>query len=333
MQDIPYETGLMSQRPEETGCACPNVSGIRNKVVLQHKKHIISYWASVFVLMGLSTVWAGNLEVPRQFKTISLALETAIAGDEVLVAPGTYHENLVLKKGVILRSIGSDEERTNFSSASRTIIQSPGVTEQIVLGADDAVLDGFTIADTESQFNPRKKRYAVYIKEAAMTISNCVITAIPYTAVGITGAASDKYNIIKNNRIYKNGGDGINCEDGARAKIEFCKIYQNEQSGVHNSKNVKTVIKHNIISQNGIDGIMNSGFAEPVIMENEIYENGLNGIGLQRMSKGRVVSNNIWGNKQAGIGIRMGAECVILNNTIWENLIGIGLMDIKAAVI
>ncbi len=299
---------------------------------MKYKKLLISAWVWGFILIGLSTVWAESLEVPQQFKTISLALAAATAGDEVLVSPGTYHENLMLKKGVILRSRGNDEERKNFINASRTIIQSPGDGDQIVLGTDDAVLDGFTLNDRQSQFNPRKKRYGVYINKSTMTLTNCIIASLPYSGVGIIGATPE-INIIKNNRIYKNMGNGITCEQGAKAQIEFCQIYLNEQSGIHNSTNVKVIIKHNTIRQNGIDGIMNSDRAEPVITENEIAGNGLNGVGLQRMSKGRVESNKIWGNKQAGIGIRMGAECVILNNTIMENLIGIGLMDIKQAVI
>lgn len=299
---------------------------------MRYLKFIAAFGVWVFLSYALP-VWAKTLLVPGQFKTVSAALQAATDTDEVLIAPGVYTENLVLKKGVILRSQGSDEERKNFIAASRTIIQSPGVENQLVLGAEGAVLDGFTLKDTDSQFDPRKKRYGILIDGVTMSVSNCIIASLPYSGLGIKGPTPGGIITIKNNRIYKNSGDGISCEEESNVQIEACDIYLNELSGVHNSTQSQINIKHNKIHQNGVDGIMNSGFAKPLISENEIYKNGLNGIGLQKFSQGRVVSNKIWGNKQAGIGLRMKAECTILNNTIYENLIGIGLMDIKEAVI
>jgi parallel beta-helix repeat protein len=299
---------------------------------MKRQKVIAAFWVWALVLTELSPVWAKVLEVPGQFKSITAALETATPGDEIIVAPGTYEENLVLKKGVVLRSQGSQEERSNFASASRTIIQSPGVEQQIVLGADDAVLDGFTLK-SKNQTDRKKERYGVLIDGTATTIKNCIIAFLPYTGIEIKGSTKNTKIIIKNNKIYENRGDGISCEEMAEVHIDACEIYLNGGSGVHNASQAPVTIKHNIIRENDVDGVMNSGRAKPFILENEIYQNGLNGVGLQLMSKGRVVSNKIKGNQQAGIGLRMKAECIILNNTISENTIGIGLLDIKQAII
>jgi predicted outer membrane repeat protein len=60
--------------------------------------------------LGLGSVFlvspgveAATLSVPSQFPTIAAALAAAIAGDTVLVSPGTYFERLTMKNGVILR--------------------------------------------------------------------------------------------------------------------------------------------------------------------------------------------------------------------------------------
>ncbi len=279
------------------------------------------------LLMGRSAAWGKALEVPREFKTISGALEAASYGDEIIVAPGTYKENLILKKGIILRSKGSNDERAGFISASHTIIEAAKVEKQIILGAEGAVLDGFTIKEMQERFELREKNYGVLVNGTAMTIINCLIASLANNGIGIIGPANGK-SIIKNNKIYNNRGNGITCEEGVEVDILSCEIYQNGDSGIHNAKKVRVSIKQNIIRQNDVDGVMNSAWAEPVITENEIYQNGLNGIGLQLFSKGRIINNKIKSNRQAGIGLRMNAECIIQNNIISGNRIGIGLMDI-----
>lgn len=60
------------------------------------------------VLAGNSPVArAGTLRVPADQPTIASALSSSASGDTVLVAPGTYAENLVLPSGVILRAEGA----------------------------------------------------------------------------------------------------------------------------------------------------------------------------------------------------------------------------------
>ena len=293
---------------------------------------IICIGELVFGWMAASA-GAKVLEVPGQFNSISGALEVAAPGDEVVVAPGTYPEDLILKSGVVLRSQGSNDERAKFISASRTVIQSAKVSPQIVLGAEGAVLDGFTLKEAQGRLTLPAGGYGVSINSAAMTVTNCIIASLPGNGVGIKGSTAKGASIIRNNKIYNNQGNGIDCEEGAEAQIESCEIYLNAGSGIHNAYGARPSIKRNIIRQNGVDGVMNTDKAEPVIQENEIYQNGLNGIGLQLSSKGKVVSNQIKNNRQAGVGLRLNAECIIQNNTISGNSIGIGLMDIRAALI
>ncbi len=47
-----------------------------------------------------------TLEVPAKHPTIQAALDAAIPGDVVLVAPGIYYERPVLRAGVVLLSSG-----------------------------------------------------------------------------------------------------------------------------------------------------------------------------------------------------------------------------------
>src|SRR5262245_7113556 len=60
-----------------------------------------------FALALLSSpALAGALEVPGAYPTIQAAGDAAVAGDTVLVSPGTYHENVVIDVELELRSVG-----------------------------------------------------------------------------------------------------------------------------------------------------------------------------------------------------------------------------------
>ncbi|MFH1502708.1 MAG: C1 family peptidase [Candidatus Eisenbacteria bacterium] len=85
-------------------------------------------------------VWVGSgsvLTVPSPYGTIQAAINAASALDTVLVAPGTYSENIVLKDGVRVASTGG-RATTTISSASSPVVNSVALS-------DITVLSGFTI--------------------------------------------------------------------------------------------------------------------------------------------------------------------------------------------
>ena len=45
---------------------------------------------------------AAIIHVPADQPTIQTAIDQAVAGDTVLVAPGTYFENITMKSGVVV---------------------------------------------------------------------------------------------------------------------------------------------------------------------------------------------------------------------------------------
>ena len=79
----------------------------------------------------------GDGSESRPFATISAALEVAVAGDDVVVAPGRYREHVVLASGVALRGSGAGTilDATDFPLAGA------------VSCADEASIEGFRIVD------------------------------------------------------------------------------------------------------------------------------------------------------------------------------------------
>ncbi len=76
-------------------------------------------------------------QVPAEFATIQDAIDASSPPDTVVVAPGTYGENIVLKNGVIVTSSGG-RSATTISSSTSPVVSASGV-------CDLTRLSGFTI--------------------------------------------------------------------------------------------------------------------------------------------------------------------------------------------
>lgn len=108
-------------------------------------------------------VWIGSgqvLAVPSPYATIQSAIDAAAAIDTVLVAPGTYNENIVLKNGVLVMS-SSGRAATTITWGSGSVVSSTG-------NGDLTLLKGFTVDGLGTATN------ALYCMDSTATIEDCV---------------------------------------------------------------------------------------------------------------------------------------------------------------
>jgi hypothetical protein len=102
---------------------------------------------SVFVLLAFpSSVAAGTIwHVPGDVPTIQAGIDAASAGDEVVVACGTYLESIVMKSGVTVRS--------ESGSADCVIVDASAVATTVVCNAVvDVEVEGITFTNGEETF-------------------------------------------------------------------------------------------------------------------------------------------------------------------------------------
>jgi hypothetical protein len=122
------------------------------------------------VFAGAPPVWAATLVVPTQFTTIQAAIDAAQSGDQVVVQPGTYSENLTLRGDVsvlgvetaltflqpqtstqptVLIRLANDLRFSNFTLTGATGISIAGstgvlITNVVFVSASGIALDSAT---------------------------------------------------------------------------------------------------------------------------------------------------------------------------------------------
>lgn len=155
-----------------------------------------------------------TLRVPGDFATIQAALDAAADGDTVLVAAGTYRENLVFRgRAVTVTSLSPQDPGVR----ARTVIDGTGRGATVTFDGQepyDTVLAGFTITGGTGRLvcvpnllgSAARAGGGIYLGDhCCPVIRNCVIT----------GNRADL-------------GGGIYTSNVSRALIEDCTLVDNE---------------------------------------------------------------------------------------------------------
>lgn len=269
---------------------------------------------------------ANVIRVPADQPTIQAAINTAVNGDIVQVASGTYYENI------------------NFGGKAITVTSAQGPQVTIIDGQSldsvakfisgegrNSVLDGFTIQNGLSTFNTQGfgDGGGIWIRGASPTIQNNVIqNNRGCEGAGIfvsNGSPLIQGNDIRNNAQYGCsggvGGGGIGLLGGPAAEIRNNTIEQNnltsaDGGGISMFAAGSPVISGNIIRQNSAAGLSPCAHGGAIAMVNQ--------------SDALIVNNLITGNSAGcGGGVYWSVPSgnrgpFLVNNTIAANFAGQG---------
>jgi parallel beta-helix repeat protein len=235
------------------------------------------------------------IRVPtKEHASIQKGMDAAQNGDTVRVSQGHYYENITLKQNVTLEGGWNKDFSKRDVAAFETIIDGKNKEGWVVLGANHAVLDGFTVIN-----------------------GTRVEKGDSATGAGVHCASTSP--TIRNNTIKTNAPAGIYCS-GSSAVIEDNRILENEEAGIYLENGCSLTIKGNDIWNNKMAGIGSGGMVTSNIdvRNNVIHDNTLAGIEA-KAAIGKVYNNIFYSNKSAGI------RCVkvpldMVNNTVVGNL-------------
>lgn len=279
------------------------------------------------------------LRVPSEYATIQAAIDAASTGDVVLVDEGTYAENLVVKKLIILQGYG----------AQKTIIDGQAKGAVIEVSAD-AVISGFTITNGK-----RIEGAGIYVRGSACpTIMDSIITENEGdTGAGLGsrhGCVRILHNVVSKNKGASWGG-GVFCA-GDRvliignlveentcnhgAGIDFFEgeavIINNVVRGNKSRQDgggigfvrATGLIGHNIVAENSagqVGGGVECAASSPVIRSNVVVQNAGGGLRIES-SRPEIVDNLVVGNtttrRSAGMDL-WETQAVIRHNILAKN--------------
>jgi len=258
-------------------------------------------------------------------ESIQSVLDSAASGDTVMVFPGTYFENVRLKKGVTLKSKEGPEV---------TFINGSNESAPVITMAADSTLNGFSILgrkvpggkpqNTDTGHDAEGKG-AISCINVSGTITNNIIRNNQTSGISISGEQASP--MVSGNQVFLNKGSGIGCDKKSSPTITENDIHENDMAGIGIQNGSAPLVVDNKCYKNNMSGIgIRNKTSSPIIRSNKCYKNLFSGIGVELGAQPYIEDNEIYGNNKAGIGIKDDSKVSVTGNKIYKNtLSGIGI--------
>jgi hypothetical protein len=312
--------------------------GQRNKYHNTKKHHLLIMIVAVILFTFVRTNAKIN-RVPADFVNIQSAVNASSNGDTVVVYPGTYYENVILRgKKIVLTSRFYETSDVHFISStiingSQPLSADTASCVLVINGEDSTmILQGFTITGgkgtawlDEHGAGKYREGGGILVAHSSPIIKNNLITN--NKAVDITGVTST-------------GGGGIRAGDGNPSILNNVMTQNRGRYGGALVLNFTGAsVKNNIFYNNfggedyggGTIWMNHPGSYGKVIENNTIVANAANGGGIYEWSGSSVIVRNniIWGNtSSSALQLSVRAGTLVTYCTVQGGWAGAGNINI-----
>ena len=274
---------------------------------------------------------AATINVPADQPSIQSGINAAVNGDTVLVAAGTYKENInFMGKAITVASSGGPKV---------TIIDGGNLGPVVTFAMGEglkSIVTGFTLQNGNSGFATQYEGGGVYIGFTSPTVKNNIIE---HNTAGSGGGIGVYFGspVLQNNQILRNTaaiGGGINFGGASDVTVVNNTISSNTASefggGISIDAAGTALVQNNkIIGNNGATqggGLWVVNEADEVFVQNLIVGNTASQGGGVYLSVPASVTGMLWvnntianNNSGSGSGIWVGGFDD--NDTFWNNVV------------
>jgi len=218
---------------------------------------------SIMLISSIVCAYGATLTVgnsPKGYESIQEAINSASVGDEILVYPGTYYENIVVDKRLDLIGL-----KNPVIDAGGDYVKGPGVT----ILADGVLMEGFTIRNSTNTAGDPLSGAGLFVRSNNNTIKGNILENNYRSGIKVLGGHN---NSITNNSVESNF-EGILVSDSHSNKITSNHINNNNDAGIFiTGSSELNLVKYNIIDNNS-RGILLMDAGVNDITENDVFKN------------------------------------------------------------
>ncbi|MEU2181704.1 right-handed parallel beta-helix repeat-containing protein [Streptomyces thermolilacinus] len=171
-----------------------------------------------------------------EYATLAAALEAAADGDILTVAPGTYRENLVLRRAVTLRGADGGVGSVRIAPADGVplTVRASATVRDLHLEGQDAAAPALLVEDgTPELLDLRivtRSAVGVEVRGAARpTVRRCTVDNPAGVGIGVLDGAG---GVFEECEVVAAGQAGVSVSGGAHPRIERCRIHHASGAGL-----------------------------------------------------------------------------------------------------
>ncbi|MEM9193493.1 MAG: right-handed parallel beta-helix repeat-containing protein, partial [Myxococcota bacterium] len=294
---------------EPVGASCPAAGGFADVEPGPGRR--------IHVRLGAT----GDGTASSPYGSVRAALDSAVAGDTILLAAGVYRDVMVIDKAI--RVVGACVTGTRFSGP---VALSPG---RILVEAEGVEVRNLTVNGDGVGLWVRPQGSAHF--------EDVVVDRAEIGGLTVEGAATGKNLVVQGTRPTEDGrfGRGIHLESGSTFVLDRAVIQGNREVGLlafrAQAELTDVVIEDTREDASGVGAGLLAGFGSGVDMRRSVIQ-GNRGFGVSIDEAGTVFRGEdivirqteateagIGGN---GLGARRGAEITLVRGWVAENTLG-----------
>ena len=269
------------------------------------------------ILGAIPATAANVLNVPGSYPTIQAAIDASANGDTVMVAPGTYFENIDFKGKLITVQSAQGPSVTTIDGSNLAPVVNFSTSETAA-----AVIQGFALQHGNATAAFSYEGAGIHINGASPTVEGNVVIANTSCANGVGMSIASGSPVIRDNNISGNTKQpGCSGQNGGGIYIR----------GAGSAQIIHNTLTNNTTDFGGAISLFAAG--TPTLFENTISGNGAEyqggGIYAVNQSDADIVQNLITGNRSPGSGAGLYISppsgtrgALLVNNTIAGNFGG-----------